>query len=62
MSGNWIAEKHARVPSVSLEDVVTRLEGSSKILFLQFIRSMLKWLPEKRKSAKELLEDPWLNE
>jgi len=60
-SGNWVAEKHAKIPSVSLEDVETRLEGSDKMLFLQFIRSMLRWLPEERKSAKDLLEDPWLN-
>lgn len=60
-SGNWVAEKHAKIPSVSLEDVETRLEGSDKMLFLQFIRSMLRWLPEERKSAKDLLEDSWLN-
>jgi len=59
--GNWVAEKHAKIPLVSLEEVETRLEGSDKTLFLQFIRSMLRWLPEERKSAKDLLEDPWLN-
>jgi serine/threonine protein kinase len=60
-SGHWKAGEHARIPTTSLEEVETRLEGRDKDLFLQFIRSMLKWLPEERKTAKELLEDPWLN-
>ena len=60
--GTWLAGKHASVPSVALEDIATRLDGSNKILFLHFIRSMLRWLPEERKSAKELLQDPWLNQ
>lgn len=60
--GNWIADKHVKVPNTSLEEVETRLEGRDKALFLRFIRSMLKWLPEERKTAKELLEDPWLKE
>lgn len=25
-----------------------------------FVRNMLRWVPEDRKTAKELLEDPWL--
>jgi hypothetical protein len=25
------------------------------------MRSMLKWAPEERKTAKELLNDPWVN-
>lgn len=29
-------------------------------MFLEFIRSMLRWVPEERKRARELLEDPWL--
>ena len=53
---------HAKIPVTSLEKVETRLEGRDKELFLQFIRSMLRWLPEERKTAKELLDDPWLNE
>ncbi|KAL1963422.1 hypothetical protein VTN77DRAFT_8323 [Rasamsonia byssochlamydoides] len=62
VDGRWKAEEHARIPTTSLEEVETRLEGRDKDLFLQFKRSMLKWLPEERKTARELLDDPWLNE
>jgi len=44
----------------NLGDSVSTLEGKDKDEFLNFVRKMLQWLPEKRKSAKELLEDPWL--
>jgi len=50
------------VPSVTLEDLEVRLEEPEKGAFLKFIRSMLTWLPEERKTARELLEDPWLQE
>lgn len=39
---------------------VPSLEGKDKEEFLNLVQKMLQWLPEKRKSAKELLEDPWL--
>lgn len=35
-----------------------KLEDPS--LFLAFLRRVLKWVPEERPTAKELLEDPWL--
>jgi serine/threonine-protein kinase SRPK3 len=44
----------------TLADSVLSLEGEDKQEFLNFAQKMLQWLPEKRKSAKELLEDPWL--
>ncbi|KUJ14194.1 CMGC protein kinase [Mollisia scopiformis] len=47
---------------VRLEDFVLSLEREDKHLFLDFIKKMLQWLPEDRKTAKELLEDPWLQE
>jgi len=49
------------IPKISLEAAETRLEGKSKEQFLAFMRSMLKWTPKERKTARELLEDPWLN-
>lgn len=46
--------------SICLEDFITSMDGEEKVLFLQFVRRMLKWLPEDRASARELLEDPWM--
>lgn len=47
-------------PPVTLEEAETSLEGSDKVLFLQFMRKMLQWDPQKRYTAKQLLEDEWL--
>ncbi|KAK2809434.1 hypothetical protein FQN50_003893 [Emmonsiellopsis sp. PD_5] len=60
--GNWQAGNHEKIPDISFEDLETRLAGNDKVLFLKFIRSMLSWLPEDRRTARELLDDPWLNE
>ncbi|PNS14104.1 hypothetical protein CAC42_6617 [Sphaceloma murrayae] len=60
--GRWIAHEHAPVPRESLEDREHRLEGLSQEVFLDFIRAMLQWLPEKRLTAKQLLEHAWLQE
>ncbi|OJI90078.1 hypothetical protein ASPTUDRAFT_25663 [Aspergillus tubingensis CBS 134.48] len=38
------------------------LEGRNKDMFLDFMNGMLQWRPEDRKTARELLKDPWLNE
>ncbi|CAH0046049.1 unnamed protein product [Clonostachys solani] len=43
-----------------LADTVTELVGDEKEAFLDFASGMLQWLPEKRKTAKELLEHPLL--
>lgn len=50
------------VPSTTLEHLEENLEGRNKQLFLDFMKSMLQWVPENRKTASELLEDLWLNE
>ncbi|CAK4029640.1 CMGC SRPK kinase [Lecanosticta acicola] len=57
--GNFIAD--VPVAQRSLEEAETRLEGSNKSQFLDFVRGMLQWRPEDRKTAKELLNDSWLN-
>ncbi|KAM4060356.1 kinase [Hirsutella rhossiliensis] len=59
-SGHWIAHEDALVPVVWLDSLEQRLSGQEKARFIQFMRSMLSWLPENRKTAKELLQDPWL--
>ncbi|KAI9678157.1 MAG: hypothetical protein M1817_006102 [Caeruleum heppii] len=56
--GEW--KGAADIPTISLEASEENLEGEDKILFLQFVRKMLQWVPEERKSAEELLKDPWL--
>ncbi|MCJ1256897.1 hypothetical protein MMC24_004722 [Lignoscripta atroalba] len=45
---------------LSLVDSLTQIEDEDKILFLDFIMRMLRWRPEERSSAKDLLADPWL--
>ncbi|TPX22276.1 hypothetical protein DIZ76_014144 [Coccidioides immitis] len=59
-SGAWIAHADAMIPSISLEGLERRLSGQEKATFIQFMRSMLKWLPEERSTAKQLLGDSWL--
>ena len=39
-----------------LADTVTELDGNEKETFLDFASGMPQWLPEKRKTTKELLE------
>jgi hypothetical protein len=55
------SESFAFHPPLSLEQSETQLDGQVKTAFLNFIRSMLKWVPEERRTAKELLNDPWVN-
>ncbi|KAJ9234127.1 hypothetical protein DTO169E5_6704 [Paecilomyces variotii] len=56
--GQWKAA--IEVPHYSLEESEEYLEGENKNMFMQFIRKMLRWDPEERQSARELLSDPWL--
>ncbi|KAK3311581.1 CMGC protein kinase [Chaetomium strumarium] len=58
--GQWIA--NVTIPrDNSLEKAEHFLTGSDKTMFLNFVRGMLAWRPEDRKTARELLKDPWLN-
>ncbi|KAK3292975.1 kinase domain-containing protein [Chaetomium fimeti] len=59
-NGQWVAD--VPIPQGnSLENAEHFLAGRNKTMFLDFVRGMLAWRPEDRKTAKELLEDPWLN-
>ncbi|CRK24302.1 hypothetical protein BN1723_013245 [Verticillium longisporum] len=44
----------------TLEAAEAKLKGNAK--FMRFIRRALTWDPEARPTAKELLQDPWLEE
>ncbi|RMD44117.1 hypothetical protein DV735_g986, partial [Chaetothyriales sp. CBS 134920] len=59
-NGAWIAHQEAAIPPTSLENLEKQLSGPEKESFLRFLRTMLKWLPEERRTAKQLLDDPWL--
>ncbi len=50
------------IPNLSLETSERSLNGDNKARFLDFVRKMLQWVPEKRHTAKQLLEDTWLND
>lgn len=55
--------KHLIPENQALEDTVTYLlKDTEKDEFLDFARKILQWLPENRKTAKELADDPWLSE
>ncbi|POR39058.1 Serine/threonine-protein kinase SRPK [Tolypocladium paradoxum] len=53
---NQILRKDLLGGGKKLADTVTELAGDEKEEFLDFASSMLQWLPEKRKTAKELLQ------
>ncbi|KAJ3534121.1 hypothetical protein NM208_g7674 [Fusarium decemcellulare] len=52
-----------RIPAdFSFEKTISCMRGEEKTRFVQFIKRILKWSPEERSTAKELLDDPWLYE
>ncbi|RAK79990.1 uncharacterized protein BO72DRAFT_525669 [Aspergillus fijiensis CBS 313.89] len=59
--GKWLGAGGVTVPATSLQKVEENLTGENQQMFLDFMRSMLQWIPEKRKTAQELLDDAWLN-
>ncbi|ROT39615.1 kinase-like protein [Sodiomyces alkalinus F11] len=57
--GKWKAD--VDIPQdTCLDNAVARYEGEEKEKFLTFVRGMLQWRPEDRKTAAQLLNDPWL--
>lgn len=61
--GLRIGQWRGKVPiptDLTLESSEENLQGENKEAFLRFVRSMLQWRPEDRKTAKQLLDDPWL--
>lgn len=48
------------IPPRALFDTVTTIDGEEKEQFLCFASRMLQWLPERRATAQELLDDSWM--
>ncbi|EFR01954.1 CMGC protein kinase [Nannizzia gypsea CBS 118893] len=48
------------IPDISLESLAPGIEGEDVPGFLSFLRRILRWLPEERPTAGELVLDPWL--
>ncbi|CAG8424434.1 unnamed protein product, partial [Penicillium salamii] len=42
------------------EHSIRNLRNEDKRMFIKFVRRMIKWDPEERSTATELLHDPWL--
>ncbi|KAK3048122.1 hypothetical protein LTR09_010461 [Extremus antarcticus] len=58
--GQWCADFD--IPhDTSLEASEEKFNDEDKAEFLRLVRSMLRWMPEDRKTAKDLLDDAWLN-
>ena len=53
MIGTW---RGADITPITLHN---RLEGVDVELFLDFLKSMLRWVPEERGTAATLLKHPW---
>ncbi|KAE8146490.1 kinase-like domain-containing protein [Aspergillus avenaceus] len=60
--GKWKQDIETFPTGVSLELSEEFLDGKNKEMFIAFMRGMLQWRPEDRKTAKELLQDPWTND
>ena len=59
MTGNH--KHHDLMPaSFNFEDALSQVKGEEKKKFIDFVRRMIKWRPEERSTAKELLNDPYL--
>lgn len=59
--GHWKLSNIYPIPEQSLESREIQLKGDEKKQFLEFMRKMLKWMPEDRADAQHLLfEDPWV--
>ena len=56
--GVWKGE--VPLPKITMEELEGSLQGQQQQDFLTFLRKMLRWRPEDRLSARDLLSDPWL--
>ncbi|PQK17463.1 hypothetical protein BB8028_0007g06580 [Beauveria bassiana] len=47
---------------LKFENTVSMISGQEKTKFLEFVKKMVRWNPEERSTASNLLKDPWLYE
>ena len=59
-SGKFMHDNLIPFRRVLGNEVPDCIAAEDKGRFLNFMRRMLRWLPEERATARELLEDPWL--
>ncbi|CAG8067253.1 unnamed protein product [Penicillium salamii] len=45
----------------NFQNTLTKFNGEENDMFISFVSRMIKWNPEERSTAKELLQDPWLH-
>ena len=57
--GKW--KGATEIPDISSESLEEQLSGENKSSFLDLVRKMLRWVPEERETAEQLLGHPWLN-
>jgi serine/threonine-protein kinase SRPK3 len=57
--GSWRGE--TKLPNSTLEKTAGKWDVGNHVEFLAFLRKMICWKPEERFTAKQLLEDSWLN-
>ena len=60
MVGNFLQSANKAADAPTFENSLPSLTGEDKRLFVDFAMRMLRWMPEERATAGELLEHPWL--
>lgn len=53
-------EYPSNMAALDFETSVSQISGEEKRMFIKFVKKMITWEPKDRKTAKELLDDPWL--
>ncbi|KAG5288496.1 protein kinase [Histoplasma capsulatum G186AR] len=56
--GKW--KNLTPIPDITLESLAIDMQGEDKEGFLSFLRKILRWVPEERPTAGELVYDEWV--
>ncbi|OJD10766.1 CMGC/SRPK protein kinase [Emergomyces pasteurianus Ep9510] len=57
-NGKW--KNLTPIPDITLESLAVDIQGEDKKGFLSFLRKILRWVPEERPTAGELVYDEWV--